>query len=117
MLKLQDENDPNSFPPVEFDRFMECDRMAYLHANPNWPHMGKWWSKKRYGKCYIGGKMYPWHIEQERAIYNPAQEDDSSDPCDWSKLMDQYLYWRMRFSKQGYRIRHEIIEIMGHQEA
>jgi len=79
--------------------------------------MGKWWSKKRYGKCYIGGKMYPWHIEQERAIYNPAQEDDSSDPCDWSKLMDQYLYWRMRFSKQGYRIRHEIIEIMGHQEA
>lgn len=33
-------------------------------------------------------------------------EENSFDPVDWNKLMEEYLYWRMRYGKQGYRLRH-----------
>lgn len=97
---------------------MECDRMAYQHVNPNFNYGGVWFSKLRYGICYHQGKKYPWHVAEQRMIDKLQEETGSYDPVDWPSLMADYLYWRMRFSKQGYRIRHQLISAGGpYQEA
>lgn len=112
MRKL-DSKDPNSFPPEKFDRYTEADRMAYLLVNPNWPYGGQWFSKQRYGKCFAGGQMFPWHIQESRAVKQPGAEKNTFDQVDWEKLMPDYLYWRMRFQKQGWNIRHELVDVLG----
>ena len=83
--------------------------MAYDHVNPNFHYGGQWFSKKRYGICYWQGKRFPWNIAEQRMVDQPLSEDNSFDPVDWTQLMDEYLYWKARYAKQGYRLRHHLL--------
>ena len=94
---------PLSFPPENFDQAVEADFHAWRITLPNFHLGGHWFSKTRFGLCWVNGKKHAFEIEHKRVVTEPKSEPASTaDPVDWDVLQPKYDFLKRQLMKRGY---------------